>query len=273
MKVFFIAIYLFLGYLILGCQTQKSDLDLILDDLFKMSINQESIEKLFTYKDEILQSKNSRELTRIAYNIHLLIGPFSDNEYSRKRLDILISFLEKALELNPGNRAAYQYQVNFLNEIGELKESLRIIDVWLRYQKGSYSDFLKKALIYEALNMKDSAETYLLLAEEKHNNTCFRKNNIDDRFQLAIIKAFLYGEEAGLKEMESLLDETNDPLAFHYKSMYFENFNREFYINHVVFGQALTEINIDVSTGHAIRIENGDTIENSKNSLNVINFE
>ncbi|MFW5872952.1 MAG: hypothetical protein ACOCVN_03090 [bacterium] len=273
MKVFFIATFLFLGYLIHGCQSQKSELDLILDDLIKMSIDQESFEKILTYKDEILETKNSRELTRISERMYLIMGPFSGNEFSKERAEILISFLDKALELKPGNRAAYRYKVNYLNEIGELEQSLRVIDNWISNQRVNYKDYLNKALIYEFLNMSDSAKTYLQLAEQKHKVSFFRKHKIDDRFQLAIIKAFLYGEAAGLKEMESLIEETNDPMAMHYKSLYFEDFNKESYVREVLFNQSPTEVHINIGTGRTIRIENGDTIENSVDSLNIIPFD
>jgi tetratricopeptide (TPR) repeat protein len=273
MKAFLITIYVFFGFLIHGCQSQKSEFDLILDDLFEMSIDQESFEKILTYKEEILKTKNSRELTHIANNMYFIMGPFSEDVYSRKRAEIVISFLDKALELKPGNRAAYRSKVQYLNEMRKLEESLKVIDVWLNNQKVNYTDFLRKALIYEALNMKDSAETYFQLAEKRHKVSFFRKHKIDDRFQLAIIKAFLYGEEVGLKEMESLIEETNDPMAIHYKSVYFEDFNKEFYINHVLFSQPLSEIKIDIGTGRTIRIEKGDTIENSIDSLNIIPFD
>ncbi|MFW6328021.1 MAG: hypothetical protein ACOC2F_06875 [Bacteroidota bacterium] len=273
MKVYLTVVYFSLFFVFFACQSKKTELDLFLGDQTKISNNKESFEKLSTYKDEILETKNSRELTRIAYNIHLVIGPFSEIEYSRDMAYIVISFLDKALELKPRNRAAYRYKVQYLTEIRELEESLKVIDVWLNNQKVNYKDFLKKALIYEALNMKDSAETYFQLAEENHKVSFFRKHKIDDRFQLAVIKAFLYGEEDGLKEMESLLEETNDPMAIHYKSIYFEDFNKEFYINHVLFSQPLSEIKIDLGTGRTIRIENGDTIENSIDSLNIIPFD
>lgn len=271
MKVFLTVIYF--SFFFFACQSKKTELDIFLGDLTKMGSNKETFEKLTTYKDEILATKNSRELTRIADNIYSIIGPFSEIVYNREIAEILISFLDKALELKPGNRAAYRYKVKYLNEIGELEQSLEVIDIWMSNQRVNYKDYLNKALIYEALNMKDSAETYFQLAEQKHKVSFLRKHKIDDRFQLAIIKAFLYGEEAGLKEMESLIDETDDPMAMHYKTVYFEDFNKEAYVREVLFSQSPTEVHIDIGTGRTIRIENGDTIQNSIDSLNIIPFD
>lgn len=248
---FFIAV-------IIGCNRQESELDKLIDELGSMTIESDSFVKLLEYSDEIRESKSSKELTKIAINIYYRIGNPSFQQ-DREILYIAISFLDKALVLKPNNRIALENKIHFLNVLGDFDESLNTINLWISSQKPTYRDYMRKALIFEALNFKDSSEVYFRHAKEQHIKTRFRRRDIEDKAHLAIIKAFLYGKDAGLDEIQKLIEKTNHPTAHQFKVMFLDDFNRVEYIKHFVKGKPIIETTIKLRNDSIIIINKQDT--------------
>lgn len=56
--------------------------------------------------------------------------------------------------------------------------------------------------------------------------------------QKAIIVSFLYGQEAGMNEIDSIIDETNSDYAVMIKEDVIKKFNKQEYIEEQIFTRA-----------------------------------
>ena len=241
-------IYTTLLALFICCKNEKTELDNLLNELENLSIDSESFNKFFTYTDEIIQTKNSKELTKIAIELYHRIG-YPSSKQARERLYIAVSFLDKALELNPRNEIAMENKVHFLGVLGDYTEAINTINWWIGDNEPSYKDYMQMAFLFEASSLHDSSEIYFRYAEKKHLNTRFRKRDIEGRSHLAIIRAFLYGGDVGLCEIQELVNETNHPTAHFIKDFYLQDFKRDEFIYRFVLDKPIMGDTIIINFG------------------------
>lgn len=221
--------FLIIIHFLASCNNEKSKNRRILKELNQGAINSENFSEFIRNKDILLESKNSEELTNIGSTIYLHIG-FPISKQDTHRLNIAIEYFEKALIINRNNRNAYRNIVKILMSMKKWEKGLQKIDEWLISGNPHYYDHMLKGFIYEILDKHNNSLDSFKAALKSFEKNNYKSSDVKNRIQKAIIYSFLYGQNAGMSELDKVIDETGDSYATIFRETIMKDFNKKEYI-------------------------------------------
>lgn len=185
--------------------------------------------------EELIQQESQKklsdeELVNKAGELHMEAGGNPISVKDTLKLEKALAHLNKALEINRKNDAAYTNKVTILCTLGRYREALKVLKEATHIQENFAEGYSYQGFIYERLGKMDTARIMYRSAIEAYNKRLKKRDNINDKINRAFMLFFVKGKEAALKELNHIIKNNPDNKFAHNMKFAFENFDREEFI-------------------------------------------
>lgn len=184
-------------------------------------------------KNDSLEVKclDSEALVQKASLLQIEAGGNPLNNKDTLKLEKALLLLNKAIQMDKKNDAAYSNMVEVLCTLDRYRDALSVLKKRSELKKDFAEGYSFQGFIYEKLEMKDSAEFFYIKALKTYDERLKERDDINDEVNRAFLLFFTEGEKKALSQIYIVMQKYPDNSYVNRMRYVFENFDKEEFIN------------------------------------------